>query len=110
MSDTRFTLVGIALIFAGFLIFGIFGGNYQTSNLEMTEFENCFEYSDDKEPVPTNCSYKAFDQTFFFAIVALFIGGGAIALIKAVRGKWDNEVKPEDMVGPGGDQNSEKKD
>jgi len=23
-------------------------------------------------------------------------------LIKGVRGKWDNDVKPEDMVGPGG--------
>ena len=99
MSDTRFTIIGVALIFAGFLIFGIFGGNYQTSNIEMAEFENCYEYSEDKEPVPINCSYKIFDQTVFFAIVGGLIGAGVIALIKGVKGKWDNEVKPEDMVG-----------
>lgn len=76
----------------------------------MAEFENCYEYSDDKEPVPINCSYKAFDQTVFFAIVSALIGAGVIALIKGVKGKWDNEVNPEDMVGPGGDKNTEKED
>jgi hypothetical protein len=30
------------------------------------------------------------------------IGAGIIALIKGVRGKWDQDVKPEDMLGPGG--------
>ena len=110
MSDTRFTIIGVALIFVGFLIFGVFGGNYQTSNIEMAEFGNCFEYSEDRDPVPINCSYKAFDQTVFFAIVIVLIGGGIIALIKGIRGKWDNEVKPEDMVGPGGDNNSTKDD
>lgn len=110
MSDTRFTIIGVALIFAGFLIFGILGGNYQTSNIEMTEFEDCFEYSDDKEPVPISCPYKAFDQTVFFGIVGAVIGAGVIALIKGVKGKWDNEVKPEDMVGPGEDKSSEKED
>ena len=71
----------------------------------MAEFENCYEYSEDKEPVSINCSYKVFDQTVFFAIVSALIGAGVIALIKGVKGKWDNEVKPEDMVGPGGDKN-----
>ncbi len=110
MSDTRFIIVGIALIFTGFLIFGIFGSNYQISNIEMAEFENCYEYSEDKEPIPINCSYKAFDQTIFFVIVGALIGAGVIALIKGVKGKWDNEVKPEDMVGPGGDKNTKKED
>ena len=110
MSDTRFTIIGIGLIFAGFLILGVFGGNYQTSNIEMTEFGDCFEYSEDKEPVPINCSYKSFDQTIFFSVVIVLIVAGGIALVKAARGKWDSKVKPEDIVGPGGDQNSEKKD
>ena len=110
MSDTRFTVIGVALVFSGFLILGIFGGNYQTANIEMAEFGSCYEYSEDKEPVPINCAYKTFDQTIFFVIIVALIVGGAIALIKAVRGKWDNKVKPEDMVGPGGDQNTKKED
>lgn len=110
MSDTRFTVIGIVLIFAGFLVFGVFGNNYQTTSIEMSEFGDCFEYSDGNEPVPIDCSYKAFDQTVFFAIVVAIIAAGIIALIKAAKGKWDNEVDPKDMVGPGGDRNSEKED
>jgi hypothetical protein len=49
-----------------------------------------------------------FSQTLFFAIVIVVIVSGIILLVKGVKGKWDNEVKSEDMVGPGGDKNPEK--
>ncbi|MDH3192001.1 MAG: hypothetical protein OEM18_04890 [Nitrosopumilus sp.] len=110
MSDTRFTIIGILLIFVGFLVLGIFGGNFQSANIEMAEFGDCFEYSDNNEPIPINCSYKSLDQTIFFSIVVVLITAGVISLIKGVRGKWDNQVKPEDMVGPGGDKNPEKEE
>lgn len=110
MSDTRFTILGIVLVFAGFLILGIFGGNYQKANIEMTEFGDCFEYSEGKDPTPIDCSLKAFDQTVFLSLVIVLIGAGSVSLIKGVSGKWDNEVRPEDMVGPGGENNSEKED
>lgn len=110
MSDTRFTIIGILLIFVGFLVLGIFGGNFQSANIEMAEFGDCFEYSDNNEPIPINCSYKSLDQTIFFSIVVVLITAGGISLIKGVRGKWDNQVKPEDMVGPGGDKNPEKEE
>ena len=110
MSDTRFIILGIALIFAGFLVFGILGGNYRTANIEMNEFGDCYDYSDNAEPVPINCSYKVFDQIIFFALVAGLIGGGIISLIKASRGDWDSKVKSEDMVGPNNDQNTENED
>ena len=29
------------------------------------------------------------------------IGAGNFALVKGVRGRWDQDVKPEDMLGPG---------
>ncbi|MDH3502129.1 MAG: hypothetical protein OEL69_06460 [Nitrosopumilus sp.] len=110
MSDTRFTIIGILLIFVGFLVLGIFGGNFQSANIEMAEFGDCFEYSDNNEPIPINCSYKSLDQTIFFSIVVVLITAGVISLIKGVRGKWDNQVKSEDMVGPGGDKNPEKEE
>jgi len=37
---------------------------------------------------------------YFFALIIGFIGAGIIALIKGVKGNWDNKVKSEDMVGP----------
>lgn len=104
----RYIIIGIAVIFSGFLILGVFGHEYQIANIEASEFGECYKYYDDKEPVIVNCSSKIFDQTLFFAIVIVLIVSGVISLIKGVKGKWDNDVKPEDMVGPGNDRNPEK--
>ena len=100
MSDMRFILAGVALVFVGFIIMGIFGEEYQAATFEANEFGTCYEYSDDNAPVEINCSFKIFDQTVFFALVIAFIGAGIIALVKGVTGNWDSKVKPEDMVGP----------
>ncbi|MCE9617117.1 MAG: hypothetical protein K8Q88_01980 [Nitrosarchaeum sp.] len=104
----RYIIIGIVVIFSGFLILGVFGHDYQIANIEASEFDECYKYYDDKEPIIVNCSSKIFDQTLFFAIVIVLIVSGVISLIKGIKGKWDNEVRPEDMVGPGGDKNSEK--
>lgn len=104
MSDMRFIILSVGLIFAGFLILGVFGDDYQTSNIEATEFGDCYDYDSGPNPVPINCSFKILDQVLFFGLVLALIVAGIIALIKGIRGKWDNEVKPEDMVGPGGDK------
>ncbi len=109
MSDTRFTILGIVLIFAGFLVLGVFGSNFQTNLVEMTEFGDCYDYSQEKQ-IPVNCSYKVFEQGIFFALVIAILVFGIISLIKGVRGNWDSKVKPEDMTGPGNNQNSEKED
>ena len=106
----RFIMIGIALIFVGFIILGVFGHNYQAATLESTEFGTCYEYSDDREPIEINCSVKIVDQALFFALVVGFIGAGIIALIKGVKGDWDNKVKPEDMVGPGRSENGNSED
>ena len=78
MSDTRFTIIGIVLIFVGFIILGVFGHNYQAATIESNEFETCYEYSDEKAPVEINCSSKIFNQTLFFALIIGFIGAGII--------------------------------
>ena len=101
MSDMRFIIIGIALVFVGFIILGGLGQDYQAATFEANEFGTCYKYSDDSPPVEINCSYKIFDQTVFFGVVIGFIGGGIIALVKGITGNWDNKVKPEDMVGPG---------
>lgn len=110
MSDMRFIMIGIALIFVGFIILGVFGHNYQAATIESNEFETCFKYSDDKAPVEINCSFKIIDQTLFFALIIGFTGAGIIALVKGVKGNWDNKVKPEDMVGPGRRENESSDD
>ncbi len=110
MSDIRFIIIGMALVFSGFLILGIFGENYQASNIESSEFENCFEYSEDREPISIDCSAKMFSQNIFFGLVMALIAGGILALIKGAKGDWDSKVKPEDMVGPSRDNHRDEKD
>lgn len=107
MSDMRFIILGVGLIFVGFIVLGGFGNNYQAATLESNEFGTCYEYSDDKEPVEINCSYKILDQTLFFALIMGFIGAGVISLVKGVKGDWDNKVKPEDMTGPSKRENED---
>ena len=96
----RFIIIGIALTFAGFIILGGFGHDYQAATLESNEFGTCYEYFDEKAPVEINCSFKIFDQTVFFALIIGFIGAGIIAFVKGAKGNWDNKVNPEDIVGP----------
>ncbi len=106
MSDIRFVIVGIVMIFTGFLILGIFGEDFQIANIEVSEFENCYEYSTDSEPLLVDCSAKRAERNIFLGFVMAFIIGGILALIKGVRGDWDSRVKPQDMVGPSRDNRS----
>ena len=110
MSDIRFIMIGAGLVFAGFVVLGIFGENFQTANIESEEFGTCFEYSEDREPIPIECSEKTIDQSVFFAVVIALIVGGALGLIKGMRGDWDSKVKPEDMVGPSRDNRNDGND
>jgi hypothetical protein len=68
-------MIGIVLIFFGFIILGVFGGNYQTSAIETNEFENCFDYSNNEEPIPIDCSEKIWNQGIFFGIIIILIIG-----------------------------------
>ena len=110
MSDIRFIMIGAGLVFAGFIILSIFGENFQTANIESEEFGNCIEYSDEQEPISVECSEKMIGQNAFFGLIVALMVGGAISLIKGLRGDWDSKVKPEDMVGPGRDNRKDGND
>ncbi|WOV92672.1 MAG: hypothetical protein R1F52_06060 [Candidatus Nitrosoabyssus spongiisocia] len=99
MSDTRFTMLGIGLIFAGFIIFGIFGGYYSSATIQEQAFGDCFDYSTDT-PIKIECSDILNYKIGFFILVSIIITLGVISLIKGIRGRWDQDVKSADMVGP----------
>ncbi len=100
MSDTRFTILGIVLIFAGFIILGVFGTAYFDATIQANEFETCFEYFDDSQPVEVSCDVILQNKVMFLGLVMALVGAGIVSLVKGARGKWDQDVKPEDMVGP----------
>ena len=107
MSDIRFIMIGSAVVFSGFVVLGIFGENFQSANIQTSEFGICFQYFEDKEPVQIDCESKTFEQTLFFGIVVAILVFGILLLIKGLRGDWDSKVKPEDMVGPSKDNRSD---
>ena len=93
-------MLGISLVFTGFLIAGIFGAQFFKYAVQADEFDSCFDYTNDGRAIPVNCNVIMQYKAIFFGIVLALIGGGIFALIKGVRGKWDQDVKSNEMVGP----------
>lgn len=99
MSDIRFTMLGIALVFVGFLVFGVFGQQYYNLSIQAQEFGDCYEFEDGNQ-VEIDCYVAAANKAAFFALVLGLIGGGVFFLVKGTRGRWDQDVKPQDKLGP----------
>ncbi len=93
-------MLGIGLIFVGFIILTVFGTEYFDATVEAGEFETCFDYFDDSPPVEVSCDAKLQNKVMFLGFVMALVGAGIVSLVKWIRGKWDQDVKPEDMVGP----------
>ena len=100
MSDTRFIILGIVLIFAGIIVLSVFGGQLNEITIQ-DEFSECYEYHYDTPPTKIDCDIAFQSKLIIFAIVTLLIICGIASLLKGMKGKWDQNVKPEDMVGPG---------
>ena len=100
MSDTRFILIGLVLVFAGFLILGMFGRPFFEFTIQANEFGDCFDYTEDGRAIPVDCNSILGNKVILFGVVFVLIGGGIIALIKGIRGRWDQDVKSDEMVGP----------
>ena len=99
VSDTRFIILGVGLIFAGIIVLTVFGAQSDEITLQ-EEFSECYEYHADAPPTEIDCDVAFQNKLIIFAIVALLTICGIVSLVKGIRGRWDQDVKPEDMVGP----------
>ena len=100
VSDTRFIILGIGLIFSGIIFLSVFGD--QSTEIALQEgFSKCYEYHDDSPPTEIDCNTATENKMMIFAITALLIVCGIVSLVKGTKGRWDQDVKPEDIVGPG---------
>lgn len=93
-------MIGLVLVFAGFLVLGIFGRPFFEFTIQANEFGDCFDYDDDGSTMPVDCNLILGNKVILFGIVFALIGGGIIALIKGARGRWDQDIKSDEMVGP----------
>src|SRR5574341_619357 len=99
MSDTRFIMIGLVLVFAGFLVLGVFGRPFLEFTIQANEFGDCIDYTE-AGAVSSDCDVILQSKILLFGVVAGLVGSGVIALIKGYRGKWDQDVKSDEMVGP----------
>ena len=99
MSDTRFIILAVGLIFAGIILLAVFGAQFDEITMQ-EEFRECYEYHTDTPPTEIDCDLAFQNKIIIFAIVVLLITCGIASLVKGIRGRWDQNVKPEDMVGP----------
>ena len=104
MSDIRFVMIGVGVLSVGFIVMALFGTQYQDITIQTKEFSECYDYTDENVPVKIDCDEQLQNRNLMFAVVIGILIVGGIALVKGIRGNWDNEVKPEEMVGPGGDK------
>lgn len=104
MSDTRFIIIGIGLIFSGFILIGVLGADLNNSYIQENEFEDCYQYFEDQPPLQVDCEAKNQEKNIISVTTIGLILSGILSLVKGMRGDWDAKVKPEEMVGPGGDK------
>ena len=106
MSDIRFVMIGVGVLSIGFIVMALFGTQYQDITIQTKEFSECYDYTDENVEVKIDCEEQLQSRNLMFAGVIGILAAGGLALLKGIRGTWDNDVKPEEMLGPGGDKKS----
>lgn len=99
MSDIRLILIGSLIIFAGFYIAGMAGSQYNQISIQKNQFDDCYDYSSGTV-IHVNCVQQEQDAFLYLALALGIIGGGAYLIFRGIKGKWDQNVKSDEMVGP----------
>ncbi len=110
MSDIRFVMIGIVVLSVGFIVMAIFGTQYQDITIQTKEFSECYDYTDENVAVEVDCDKQLQNRNLMFVVVIGVLAVGGISLVRGIKGTWDNDVKPEEMMGPGGDTKSSDED
>jgi hypothetical protein len=97
-------MIGVIVLSVGFIVMAVFGSQYQDITVQTKEFSECYDYTDENVAVKIDCDEQLQSRNLMFvAVIGILVAGG-ILLVKGIRGTWDNDVKPEEMLGPGGDK------
>lgn len=99
MSDIRLIMIGAVVIFAGFMVGGIANSGYSQYAVQQQNFDDCFDYSTGVA-VHVKCSEKSYDHMLYLLLSIGLFGIGGVVMYKGIRGKWDHDVKDNEMLGP----------
>lgn len=99
MSDIRLIMAGSLMIFAGFYVVGIGASEYSQISMQSSEFDDCYDYSTGTA-MHVNCSKAEQGALLYLALAFSLLGGGSYVMFKGIRGRWDQNVKSDEMLGP----------
>lgn len=92
-------MLGSLIIFAGFYIAGMAGSQYTQISIQKNQFDDCYDYSSGTA-VHVNCAQKEHNAFLYLGLALGIIGGGGYIIFKGIKGKWDQNVKSDEMLGP----------
>ena len=92
-------MAGVIIMFIGFMLGGYVNSSYSQFAIQQESFDQCFDYSSGVE-VHVKCSEKNQDHMLYLGLSLGLLGIGGVVIVKGIRGKWDNNVKDDEMVGP----------
>ena len=99
MSDIRLIIIGSVIIFVGFYVADMGGSQYNQIAIQATQFDDCYDYSTGTA-VHVNCVQAEHDALLYVALAVFLIGVGAYLIFRGIKGRWDQNVKNDEMVGP----------
>ena len=99
MSDIRLIMIGSVVVFAGFYVAGLGGSEYSEMTMQATQLDGCYDYSTGVE-IHVNCAQAEHDALLYVALAVGLFGGGGYIIFRGIKGRWDQDVKNDEMVGP----------
>lgn len=99
MSDIRLIMIGAAIIFAGFMLGDMANSNYAQFSVQQQNFDECYDYSSGIA-IHVKCSEKSQDYLLYLMLCIGVLCVGGVIIFKGIRGKWDHDVKDNELMGP----------
>lgn len=99
MSDIRLIMIGSLIVFGGFYVASLAGSEYSEMSMQATQFDDCYDYSSGAA-VQVSCIQAEHDALLYLALALALFGAGGYVIFRGIRGRWDQNVKNDEMVGP----------
>ncbi|MDE2590254.1 MAG: hypothetical protein KGL95_11410 [Patescibacteria group bacterium] len=99
MSDIRLVMIGSVIIFAGFYVASMGGSQYQQMAMQASQFDDCYDYSTGAA-IHVSCTQVEHDALLYLALALSLMGGGGYIIFRGIKGRWDQNVKSDEMLGP----------
>ncbi len=99
MSDIRLVMVGSVILFGGFYVASMGGSQYSQMAMQSTQFDDCYDYSTGTA-IHVSCTQVEHEALLYLAFAFSVIGGGGYVIFRGIKGRWDQNVKNDEMLGP----------